>query len=37
LTTEEREWSITTGKTAAQNLLAAARALATTPLPPPAA
>jgi multimeric flavodoxin WrbA len=37
LTTEEREWSTTTGKTAAQNLVAAARALAATPLPPPAA
>lgn len=36
LTTGEREWSITTGRTAAQNLLATARALAAHPLPPPA-
>lgn len=34
--TDEREWSITTGHTAAQNLLAAARALSERPLPPPA-
>jgi multimeric flavodoxin WrbA len=37
LNTEERDWSVTTGRTAAQNLLAAAEALAATPLPPPAA
>jgi multimeric flavodoxin WrbA len=36
LTTDDRGWSITTGRTAAQNLVAAARALADTPLPPPA-
>jgi multimeric flavodoxin WrbA len=36
LTTDEREWSITTGRTAAQNLLAVARALQEHPLPPPA-
>lgn len=35
LTTDEREWSITTGKTAARNLLAAARALQAHPLPAP--
>lgn len=35
LTTDEREWSITTGQTAARNLLAAARALQAHPLPPP--
>jgi multimeric flavodoxin WrbA len=35
LTTDEREWSITTGKTAAQNLLAVARALQAQPIPPP--
>jgi multimeric flavodoxin WrbA len=32
----EREWSITTGKTAAQNLLAVARALHAHPMPPSA-
>lgn len=37
LDTDEREWSIRTGRTAAQNLLAAARALQRTPLPPPSA
>jgi multimeric flavodoxin WrbA len=37
LTTDEREWSITTGRTAAQNLVAAAKALWAWPLPPPAA
>jgi multimeric flavodoxin WrbA len=37
LTTEEREWSTTTGKTAAQNLLAVARALQEVALPAPAA
>jgi len=36
LTTDEREWSITTGHTAARNLLAVARALRSHPLPPPA-
>ena len=35
LTTDEREWSISTGRTAARNLLAAASALQTTRLPPP--
>jgi hypothetical protein len=35
LTTDEREWSITTGQTAARNLLAVARALAEHPIPPP--
>jgi multimeric flavodoxin WrbA len=37
LTTDEREWSITTGKTAAQNLLAVAKALQEAALPAPAA
>ena len=37
LTSEEREWSTTTGKTAAQNLLAVARALQEVALPAPAA
>ena len=36
LTTDEREWSITTGRTAAQNLVAAARGLHASPLPAPA-
>lgn len=36
LNTDEREWSTTTGRTAAQNLLALARALEARPLPPPA-
>ena len=36
LTTDEREWSITTGHTAARNLLATARALHALPLPAPA-
>ena len=36
LTTEEKEWSTSTGRTAAQNLLATARALQAVPLPPPA-
>lgn len=36
LTTDEREWSITTGRTAARNLLAVARALERHPLPAPA-
>jgi multimeric flavodoxin WrbA len=35
LTTDERQWSITTGQTAARNLLAAARALQAHPLPAP--
>ena len=35
LNTDEREWSITTGKTAARNLLAVARALEAHPIPPP--
>jgi multimeric flavodoxin WrbA len=35
LTTHEREWSISTGKTAARNLLATARALQAVPLPAP--
>jgi multimeric flavodoxin WrbA len=35
LTTDEREWSITTGQTAARNLLAVARALQAHPMPPP--
>ena len=35
LTTDEREWSDTTGVTAAQNLLAVATALRAHPLPPP--
>jgi multimeric flavodoxin WrbA len=35
LSTEERDWSITTGKACASNLLALARALQTSPIPPP--
>jgi multimeric flavodoxin WrbA len=35
LNTSEREWTISTGKAAAQNLLAVARALAAAPIPPP--
>jgi multimeric flavodoxin WrbA len=35
LTTDEREWSITTGRTAARNLLAVARALQAHPIAPP--
>ena len=35
LTTSEREWSTTTGQTAASNLLAVARALIAHPLPAP--
>jgi multimeric flavodoxin WrbA len=35
LTTDEREWTISTGKAAAQNLGAAARALAAAPIPAP--
>lgn len=37
LTTDEREWSITTGQTAAQNVVVAARSLRASPLPAPAA
>jgi multimeric flavodoxin WrbA len=36
LTTDHREWSITTARTAAQNLVAAARGLQASPLPAPA-
>lgn len=36
LTTDEKEWSNTTGATAAQNLLGVARALRAHPLPAPA-
>jgi multimeric flavodoxin WrbA len=36
LTTDEKEWSDTTGRTAAQNLLAVAAALRATPMPMPA-
>jgi multimeric flavodoxin WrbA len=35
LTTDEREWSTTTGQTAARNLLAVARALQGVPIPAP--
>jgi multimeric flavodoxin WrbA len=35
LTTDEREWTISTGRAAAQNLLATARALAAAPIPAP--
>ena len=35
LTTQEREWSTTTGKAAASNLLAVARALQQSPIPAP--
>ncbi len=35
LTTDEREWSDRTGRTAALNLLAVAEALAVRPMPPP--
>ena len=35
LTTEERDWSISTGKACASNLLAMARALQASPIPPP--
>lgn len=34
LTTDERDWSIATGRTAARNLLAVARALQAHPIPP---
>jgi hypothetical protein len=36
LTTDHREWSITTARTAAQNLVAAARGLRASALPAPA-
>jgi multimeric flavodoxin WrbA len=36
LSTDEKEWSNTTGKTAAQNLMAVAEALAAHPIPAPA-
>jgi multimeric flavodoxin WrbA len=35
LTTQDRDWSTTTGKAAAQNLLAVARALRQSPIPAP--
>jgi multimeric flavodoxin WrbA len=35
LTTDEREWTASTGRTAAQNLVAVAKALAQAPIPPP--
>ena len=35
LTTDEREWTISTGKACASNLLALARALEAAPIPPP--
>jgi len=35
LTTQERDWSTSTGKTAAQSLLAVARALGQSPIPAP--
>ena len=35
LTTEDRDWSISTGKAAASNILAMARALRASPIPPP--
>jgi len=35
LTTSDRDWSISTGRTAAQNLVAVARALQATPIPSP--
>ena len=35
LTTEEREWTISTGMACASNLLAMARALQRSPIPPP--
>ena len=35
LTTDERVWSISTGKACASNLLAVARALQASPVPPP--
>ena len=35
LTTEQRDWSISTGKACASNVLAMARALQASPIPPP--
>jgi len=35
LTTEERDWSTSTGRAAASNILALARALQASPIPPP--
>jgi hypothetical protein len=35
LNTDEREWTISTGKAAAQNLFAVATALREQPIPPP--
>ena len=35
LTTSEREWTITTGKTAAQNVVAVAKGLQASPIPAP--
>ncbi len=35
LSTDEREWSISTGKAAASNIAALARALQASPIPPP--
>ena len=35
LTTDDRDWSISTGKTAARNIVAVARALEASPVPPP--
>ena len=35
LTTEEREWTVTTGRTAAQNLVAVAKGLQASPIPAP--
>lgn len=35
LTTDEREWSISTGKAAASNIAGLARALRASPIPPP--
>lgn len=35
LTTDDKEWSTTTGKAAAQNLLSVAKALQATPIPAP--
>ena len=35
LSTQERDWSISTGKACASNLLAMARALQAAPIPPP--
>jgi len=35
LTTDERDWTVSTARTCAQNLLAVARALESSPIPPP--